>query len=195
MRVANPVGIGAGFDKDGQAIDGLFDLGFGYVEIGSVTPEPQVGPPAPLLVSGPMLNTQLAWKSETEVLSTRGGFSCHQPIRLQLPRPRLRPWSRTDPPRRIFTAESLPLPFPAAAQSITAPFTPEITTTRPYPRRQSRQEQVLPRRLQRGLRPWCTSARSIRRCGGHQCFQSQYTGVTCITGEGGAGEAAQGGGG
>jgi dihydroorotate dehydrogenase len=48
VRVANPVGIGAGFDKDGQAIDGLFDLGFGYVEIGSVTPEPQVGPPAPL---------------------------------------------------------------------------------------------------------------------------------------------------
>ena len=43
MKLANPIGIGAGFDKDGQAIDGLFDLGFGYVEIGSVTPEPQVG--------------------------------------------------------------------------------------------------------------------------------------------------------
>ncbi len=174
----------------------------GYSTSGSATSRlaasplnPRSVPPPRSLVSGPMLNTQLAWKSETEVLSTRGGFSCHQPIRLQLPRPRLRPWSRTDPPRRIFTAESLPLPFPAAAQSITAPFTPEITTTRPYPRRQSRQEQVLPGRLQRGLRPWCTSARSIRRCGGHQCFQSQYTGVTCITGEGGAGEAAQGGGG
>lgn len=34
--------MAAGFDKDGEAIDGLFDLGFGYVEIGSVTPEPQV---------------------------------------------------------------------------------------------------------------------------------------------------------
>ena len=43
----NPVGMAAGFDKDGEAIDGLFDLGFGYVEIGSVTPEPQPGNPLP----------------------------------------------------------------------------------------------------------------------------------------------------
>ena len=42
MKIVNPIGIAAGFDKDGEAIDGLFDLGFGYVEIGSVTPEPQV---------------------------------------------------------------------------------------------------------------------------------------------------------
>lgn len=34
--------MAAGFDKHGEAIDGLFNLGFGYVEIGSVTPEPQV---------------------------------------------------------------------------------------------------------------------------------------------------------
>ncbi|ORY35584.1 Dihydroorotate dehydrogenase-domain-containing protein [Naematelia encephala] len=47
MRLKNPVGIAAGFDKDGEAIDGLFDLGFGYVEIGSVTPEPQPGNPKP----------------------------------------------------------------------------------------------------------------------------------------------------
>lgn len=42
MALKNPVGIAAGFDKDAEAIDGLFDLGFGYVEVGSVTPEPQV---------------------------------------------------------------------------------------------------------------------------------------------------------
>jgi dihydroorotate dehydrogenase len=47
MRVSNPVGMAAGFDKDADAIDGLFDLGFGYVEIGSVTPEPQVRAPFP----------------------------------------------------------------------------------------------------------------------------------------------------
>ncbi|KAK4688802.1 dihydroorotate dehydrogenase, partial [Tremellales sp. Uapishka_1] len=47
MKVVNPVGIAAGFDKDAQAIDGLFDLGFGYVEIGSVTPQPQPGNPKP----------------------------------------------------------------------------------------------------------------------------------------------------
>ncbi|OXG34695.1 dihydroorotate dehydrogenase (fumarate) [Cryptococcus neoformans Bt120] len=47
MHLKNPVGIAAGFDKDAEAIDGLFDLGFGYVEVGSVTPEPQPGNPKP----------------------------------------------------------------------------------------------------------------------------------------------------
>lgn len=42
MKLNNPVGMAAGLDKDAEAIDGLFDLGFGYVEVGSVTPEPQV---------------------------------------------------------------------------------------------------------------------------------------------------------
>lgn len=41
------MGVAAGFDKDAQAIDGLFDLGFGYVEVGSVTPVPQAGNPKP----------------------------------------------------------------------------------------------------------------------------------------------------
>ena len=35
--------MAAGFDKDGEAVEGLFSLGFGLVEIGSVTPEPQEG--------------------------------------------------------------------------------------------------------------------------------------------------------
>ena len=39
----NPVGLAAGFDKDGIAIPGLFEVGFGSVEIGSVTPTPQGG--------------------------------------------------------------------------------------------------------------------------------------------------------
>ncbi|KAI8351638.1 Dihydroorotate dehydrogenase-domain-containing protein [Mortierella sp. GBAus27b] len=44
---SNPVGMAAGFDKHAEAIDGLFNLGFGYVEIGSVTPLPQDGNPQP----------------------------------------------------------------------------------------------------------------------------------------------------
>ncbi|XP_050302553.1 dihydroorotate dehydrogenase (quinone), mitochondrial [Anthonomus grandis grandis] len=40
---SNPIGIAAGFDKDGSAIIGLRDMGFGFVEIGSVTPLPQPG--------------------------------------------------------------------------------------------------------------------------------------------------------
>ncbi|KAF9485477.1 hypothetical protein BDN70DRAFT_903047 [Pholiota conissans] len=46
-EVSNPVGLAAGFDKDGEAIDGLFNLGFSWVEIGSVTPKPQPGNPRP----------------------------------------------------------------------------------------------------------------------------------------------------
>lgn len=41
-KLQNPIGMAAGFDKHGEAIDGLLDVGFGYVEIGSVTPLPQV---------------------------------------------------------------------------------------------------------------------------------------------------------
>ncbi|KAL4246928.1 Dihydroorotate dehydrogenase (quinone), mitochondrial [Abortiporus biennis] len=46
-ELSNPVGLAAGFDKEGEAIDGLFDLGFSWVEIGSVTPKPQPGNPKP----------------------------------------------------------------------------------------------------------------------------------------------------
>ncbi|KAJ7077833.1 Dihydroorotate dehydrogenase-domain-containing protein [Mycena belliarum] len=45
--ISNPVGLAAGFDKNGEAIDGLFNLGFSWVEIGSVTPKPQFGNPRP----------------------------------------------------------------------------------------------------------------------------------------------------
>lgn len=43
----NVVGIAAGFDKHAEAIVGLHDIGFGFVEIGSVTPLPQDGNPKP----------------------------------------------------------------------------------------------------------------------------------------------------
>jgi dihydroorotate dehydrogenase len=46
---ANPVGIAAGFDKHGEAPAALAALGFGFVEIGSVTPRPQPGNPKPRL--------------------------------------------------------------------------------------------------------------------------------------------------
>jgi dihydroorotate dehydrogenase len=45
----NPVGLAAGFDKDGVAPDNLLSLGFGFVEIGTVTPRPQSGNPRPRL--------------------------------------------------------------------------------------------------------------------------------------------------
>lgn len=45
----NPVGIGAGYDKNAQIFNNLNDFGFGFVECGSVTPKPQIGNPKPRL--------------------------------------------------------------------------------------------------------------------------------------------------
>jgi dihydroorotate dehydrogenase len=49
LRFRNRVGLGAGFDKDGAAIRGWAALGFGFVELGTVTPRPQEGNPRPRL--------------------------------------------------------------------------------------------------------------------------------------------------
>jgi dihydroorotate dehydrogenase len=43
----NPVGLAAGLDKNGEHVDALGELGFGFIEIGTVTPRPQPGNPAP----------------------------------------------------------------------------------------------------------------------------------------------------
>ena len=47
LEFKNPVGLGAGYDKDGLAWRGLAALGFGHIEIGTVTPLPQPGNPQP----------------------------------------------------------------------------------------------------------------------------------------------------
>lgn len=39
----NPIGLAAGFDKNAEAVAGLDEMGFGFIEVGSVTPEPQPG--------------------------------------------------------------------------------------------------------------------------------------------------------
>lgn len=49
LRFAHPVGLAAGFDKNGDYLDALGALGFGHVEIGTVTPRPQPGNPPPRL--------------------------------------------------------------------------------------------------------------------------------------------------
>jgi dihydroorotate dehydrogenase len=49
LDFANPVGLAAGLDKDGQAVPAWAALGFGFVEVGTVTPQAQLGNPAPRL--------------------------------------------------------------------------------------------------------------------------------------------------
>ncbi len=49
LRLANPIGLAAGFDKNAEASDALLAAGFGFVECGTATPRPQDGNPAPRL--------------------------------------------------------------------------------------------------------------------------------------------------
>jgi len=47
LRFSNPLGAAAGFDKNAEAVAGLAAVGFGHVEVGTVTPQPQPGNPRP----------------------------------------------------------------------------------------------------------------------------------------------------
>ena len=49
LAFPNPVGVAAGFDKDAEVPDALLGLGFGFTEVGSITPLPQAGNPQPRL--------------------------------------------------------------------------------------------------------------------------------------------------
>ncbi|MCL5041196.1 MAG: quinone-dependent dihydroorotate dehydrogenase [Gammaproteobacteria bacterium] len=61
----NPVGLAAGLDKNAQAVDGLAALGFGFIEVGTVTPKPQSGNPKPRMFRLP----------EQQAIINRMGFN------------------------------------------------------------------------------------------------------------------------
>lgn len=65
VRFPNPLGLAAGFDKDGKLVSVLSALGFGFVEIGSVTLEPQPGNPKPRMFRVP----------ESRAIVNRMGFN------------------------------------------------------------------------------------------------------------------------
>ena len=65
LKFPNPVGLAAGFDKNAALTDEMATLGFGFVEIGTVTPRPQPGNPAPRLFRLP----------QDEALLNRMGFN------------------------------------------------------------------------------------------------------------------------
>jgi len=50
LNFPNPLGMAAGFDKNGEVVDALLRLGFGFVEAGTVTPRPQAGNPRPRII-------------------------------------------------------------------------------------------------------------------------------------------------
>ena len=49
LKLDNPIGLAAGFDKNAEAVDPLLKCGFGFIEVGAITPEPQPGNPKPRL--------------------------------------------------------------------------------------------------------------------------------------------------
>ncbi len=65
LEFPNPVGLAAGLDKNGEAINGLSQLGFGFIEIGTVTPRAQPGNPKPRIFRLP----------EADALINRMGFN------------------------------------------------------------------------------------------------------------------------
>jgi len=65
LRFANRIGLAAGLDKNGRCIDGLGAMGFGFIEVGTVTPRPQPGNAKPRLFRLP----------EAEALINRMGFN------------------------------------------------------------------------------------------------------------------------
>ena len=65
LRFPNRVGLAAGLDKNGTAVDGLSALGFGFIEVGTVTPRPQPGNPKPRLFRLP----------EQQAIINRMGFN------------------------------------------------------------------------------------------------------------------------
>src|SRR5258706_5493270 len=76
----NPVGLAAGLDKNGEHIDGLAALGFGFLEVGAVTPRPQAGKPkprlfpipeAPALINRPWFNNRRGDVLAGELLRSR----------------------------------------------------------------------------------------------------------------------------
>lgn len=67
LRFPNPVGLAAGMDKDGACVDGFGSLGFGFLELGTVTPRPQPGNPKPRLFRLP----------EHQAVINRMGFNNH----------------------------------------------------------------------------------------------------------------------
>ena len=68
LRFSNRVGLAAGLDKNGDYIQGLTQLGFGFLELGTVTPKPQAGNPKPRMFRLPEAQGIAAWLIEQNPL-------------------------------------------------------------------------------------------------------------------------------
>ena len=84
QRFASPLGLAAGFDKHGQAMSAALNMGFGFVEIGTLTPYPQPGNPKPRVFRAP----------QQQGVINRYGFNSHGHA---VVRQRLLNWRQANP--------------------------------------------------------------------------------------------------
>ncbi len=131
----SPLGIAAGFDKDGQLVLGLRSLGFGFVEVGSVTPRPQSGNPRPrvfrvpearALINRMGFNSQGAEAVAERLTHLRAFSSIDFPIGLNLGKNRETPLDRAAEDY----VQALELLYPVAdylVVNLSSPNTPGLT--------------------------------------------------------------------
>lgn len=106
----SPLGIAAGFDKDGAYVLGLRSLGFGFIEVGSVTPRPQPGNPRPRVFRVP----------EARALINRMGFNSQGADAVAQRLMHLRAFSRIDFPVGVNLGKNRDTPLERAADDYVA---------------------------------------------------------------------------
>jgi dihydroorotate dehydrogenase len=102
----SPLGIAAGFDKDGHLVLGLRSLGFGFIEVGSVTPRPQPGNPRPRVFRLP----------EARALINRMGFNSEGADAVAQRLTHLRAFAKVDFPVGVNLGKNRDTPLERAAE-------------------------------------------------------------------------------
>jgi len=86
LNFSNPVGLAAGFDKNGEVVEAMTAIGFGFIEIGTVTPRPQAGNAPPRLFRHPQFNSLQNWLgfNNPGMHAVRGNLQSRRPRTLPL---------------------------------------------------------------------------------------------------------------
>ena len=115
IKFANPVGLAAGFDRNGEAFRELAALGFGFVEVGTVTPRPQAGNPRPASSGSRRTRRSSTASGFRTAVSKRPSSTCAGP---------------TKDSSSAATSAATPLPSPKTPRPTTSNSSATSTSTR-----------------------------------------------------------------
>ena len=154
-----PLGLAAGFDKDGEGVTGLAALGFSFIEVGTVTARPQPGNPRPRMFRFPQeraLVNRMGFNND-------GAAALSARLRALRARPGFRPVIGVNigKTKAVAEADAVPTTSPAPGWSPTSPTTWSSMSARPTPpdcgtssrRKSSAHPGRRPRRARRRLPP------------------------------------------